>query len=134
MRERGSIVLTKIKVWCAGFRDGWTQPYDLASSTNVDVYDDITTDEQWLDLQETLDYGINWGQTLRGGARSQADQEGYVPYGLRLRLASGAVLLATAYPMGVAVANGTVHGVPLALAVAAVFGIVTGGRPRRVRA
>lgn len=126
-------MLTRMKVWCAGFRDGWTQPYELAWSTNVDVYDN-TTDEQWLTLQETLDHGINWGQTMRGGSMSQADQEGYVPYGLRLRLIAGGVLVTTAYPLGVVTVGGTANGATfglVAVAGAAVWAIVTGGSARR---
>lgn len=62
-----------VKAWMLGIRDGWQQPHDLSTSTNVDHLD---TARDGL-VQESLDSGINLGQWLRAGHRSQAAREGY---------------------------------------------------------
>lgn len=58
-----------------GFGDGWRQPYDLSTSTNVDhlIAPDATEDT----VTEWLDRGINLGQVARAGMRSQAYVERY---------------------------------------------------------
>lgn len=73
-----------------GFRDGWEQPYELAWSKNIEH---LTSDRHDLmAVQEALDRGINMGQSLRGGRRSQADREGFVPFALRYRLIFAALM------------------------------------------
>ena len=52
--------VTRIRAFFIGFRDGWAQPHDLSTSTNVEHlpdYDYLT--------QEWLDTGINYGQLIR---------------------------------------------------------------------
>lgn len=45
-----------LTAYALGVRDGWAQPFDLRTSTNV---------EHLGDVQESLDAGINLGQWLR---------------------------------------------------------------------
>ena len=52
-----------LTAWMLGIRDGWEQPHDLSTSTNVDYllgegHDDLT-------VHDALDRGINLGQILR---------------------------------------------------------------------
>lgn len=55
-----------LKAWVLGIRDGWAQPHDLSSSTNVD--------HLWVsgsDVQYSLDAGANLGQWLRSPLNHQ---------------------------------------------------------------
>lgn len=64
-----------LTAWMLGIRDGWEQPLDLSSSTNVDHLDvDGVTFRYCGDVTvyDALDAGINLGQILRAGRRSQA--------------------------------------------------------------
>lgn len=112
-----------------GFRDGWAQPWDLVWSRNIEH---LTTEDYPLPVaMETLDHGINLGQSLRGGHQSQADREGFVPWGLRRRLAACGALLGTSLPLGHSVAAGTINGLTalaLVVAIMSVWVICTGGR------
>jgi hypothetical protein len=60
--------MNRLRAWTLGIRDGWNQPIVLSTSTNVDHLGDV---------QESLDRGINLGQLLRAGHRSQAARLGY---------------------------------------------------------
>lgn len=65
----------KVRVFLLGLKDGWMQPHELNTSTNVDHLS--TTPLSGGELQNCLDWGVNWGQLLRAGKASQALQEGY---------------------------------------------------------
>lgn len=58
----------RLTAWVLGIRDGWAQPLDLSTSRNTDHLGCV---------QESQDRGINLGQMLRAGRRSQAWREGY---------------------------------------------------------
>jgi hypothetical protein len=62
-----------IRAFLYGVRDGWHQPTYLSTSRNVEHlgYDD--------DVYNTQDMGINVGQLLRAGTKSEAWQLGYWP-------------------------------------------------------
>lgn len=60
-----------IRTILAGLRDGWTQPHELSTSTNVD---------DWGAKYETLDRAISVGQFLRAGRRSEAWEQRYWPF------------------------------------------------------
>lgn len=113
-----------------GFRDGWAQPWELVWSRNIEH---LTDEDYPLPAAlEVLDRGINLGQSLRGGHRSQADREGLVPWGLRRRLAACGVLLGTSLPLGHSVAAGTINGLAaltLCVAIMCVWVIATGAHP-----
>lgn len=70
--------MTRRQGWAflLGVRDGWREPHDLSTSTNVEHLDD-----EYGMGQEWLDRGINIGQALRAGHRSQSWQEGFWPFG-----------------------------------------------------
>jgi hypothetical protein len=61
----------------AGLKDGWREPYDLSTSTNIDHLD--LEAERFFDYIELLDKAINVGQLLRAGRNSQPWQEGWWP-------------------------------------------------------
>ena len=64
-----------LRVVVAGFLDGWRQPYDLSTSTNVES---LVENYSWQ-LQNVLDSAINLGQLARAGRRSQTWEYGYWP-------------------------------------------------------
>ena len=66
-----------LSVIVAGLKDGWREPYDLSTSTNIDHLD--LEDERFLDYIELLDKAINVGQLLRAGRNSQPWREGWWP-------------------------------------------------------
>lgn len=69
-----------LTAWLLGVRDGWRQPYDLSSSTNVDHLDAEGATFHYVcgvDVYYALDCGINLGQILRAGRRSEAWVNGY---------------------------------------------------------
>lgn len=68
-------ITVAIRCAVAGFLDGWRQPYDLSTSTNVET---LIGDYSWQ-AQEVLDSAINVGQLARAGRRSQTWVEGYWP-------------------------------------------------------
>lgn len=57
-----------------GLQDGWRQPTYLSTSRNVDHLFEGSDR-----IYEALDSGINIGQLLRAGTRSQTWNEGYWP-------------------------------------------------------
>jgi hypothetical protein len=59
-----------VKALLVGFRDGWAQPYELGSSTNIDHWS-----VDWTDVHEWLDRGINLGQLARAGRQSETYRE-----------------------------------------------------------
>lgn len=60
-----------------GFADGWSQPIELSTSTNVEhLVDPASPEEDVFDLQ---DRGINLGQIARAGRKSQAWRERWWP-------------------------------------------------------
>lgn len=62
---------TQIKAWALGIRDGWAQPYDLSTSTNVDHL----RHARKQDPQESQDRGINLGQWLRSPFNHQRPED-----------------------------------------------------------
>lgn len=66
---------SRARVFWSGVRDGFRQPHDLTWSTNVDHVQGV----RW-DPQEVLDGGINVGQFLRSGFRSQSWRERFWPF------------------------------------------------------
>lgn len=64
-------MINRLRAWALGVRDGWRQPLDLSTSTNVDHLND----DHLNDVQDSQDRGINLGQLLRAGHRSQAARE-----------------------------------------------------------
>lgn len=111
-----------------GFRDGWEQPWELVSSANIAYLTDETHD--LLTMQEWLDRGANMGQSLRGGRRSQADREGFVPFALRWRLIHAAALLLIGSRCGQIMATEGLNGHVMTLTVACLwflYVILTGG-------
>ena len=64
VRLRGPerIAVPHIKAFVLGVGDGWRQPHELRTSTNVDHLGDV---------QESLDRGICWGQVLRSPRHHQ---------------------------------------------------------------
>ena len=71
---------TWIAVARAGFSDGWSQPHDLSTSTNIDhlrLDGDDERSQGWIEL---LDRWINIGQFARAGFRSQPWREGWWPF------------------------------------------------------
>lgn len=104
-----------------GFRDGWEQPYELVSSANIEH---LTNDRyDLMRVQEWLDHGINVGQSLRAGSKSQADRERYVPFGLRRRLALVPVALAFAGFAGSDMATGAPDGRTMLYTLGAVWAL-----------
>lgn len=102
-----------------GFRDGWDQPYELLMSKNAEY---LTSDRYDLDrVMIAMDNGINLGQTLRGGRRSQADQEGYVPFGLRSRLVAVVAFLLVAIALGEHLLHGVINGLTVTFVLAALW-------------
>lgn len=59
---------SKVIAFTIGFRDGWRQPYELHSSSNVE-----SLPGDYLENQEVLDTGINWGQRVRSPFRHQKE-------------------------------------------------------------
>lgn len=66
-------VIARLKAYVLGIRDGWEQPYNLSTSANVEHLGG------W-EVQNTLDAGINLGQFLRAGVRSQSFTEYGYPF------------------------------------------------------
>lgn len=67
--------MRNLRAFMLGIRDGWSQPVGLSSSYNVDHLDDGKAA-----VHEWLDRGINIGQILRAGRKSEAWQERYWPF------------------------------------------------------
>lgn len=71
-----------IKAYLIGVRDGWGSPHSLGMSTNIDHL----LDDYWKVLG-VLDSGINLGQFLRAGFKSEAWEEGYpILFGIRNKI------------------------------------------------
>lgn len=73
--------LGKTRAFFYGLRDGWEQPYDVSSSRNVDHLVDVSK-STGTDAYEWLDRGINVGQALRAGRKSQSYSERYWPFSI----------------------------------------------------
>lgn len=73
-------VLNKVRAFGYGIIDGWQQPSELNSSRNVDH---LCSDDTDSTIFETLDQGINLGQFLRAGFRSESWLRGYPILGIR---------------------------------------------------
>lgn len=58
----------QVRAWLLGIGDGWRQPYDLSTSTNVAH---LEREDAQGDAQESLDRGINLGQWLRSPLNHQ---------------------------------------------------------------
>lgn len=58
-----------LTAWMLGIRDGWSQPYDLSTSTNTEHL--WTVDDS---PQDSLDAGINLGQWLRSPLNHQQQE------------------------------------------------------------
>jgi hypothetical protein len=65
----------RYRAWGFGIRDGWHQPLDLSTSTNVDHLAEQPGEDTDHDVLDALDRGINLGQLLRAGRKSQAWRE-----------------------------------------------------------
>lgn len=61
-------MLNRIKAFGYGLQDGWQQPYELSSNRNTDHLGG------WQ-IREVGDRGINVGQLVRAGVRSQVWRE-----------------------------------------------------------
>lgn len=59
--------LQHFKAFGLGVRDGWQQPYDLASSANIEHL----AGEDLPRVQNSLDAGANLGQLLRAPRKHQ---------------------------------------------------------------
>lgn len=70
-------MLNKFKAFMLGVSDGFSQPYSLTTSHNIDH---LSTDETYDRVQNTLDLGINIGQFLRAGTSSEAFRERMAPF------------------------------------------------------
>lgn len=67
-----------LKAIISGIRDGWREPLALSSSENLDHL--VGEDDRW-DVRNVGDWGINLGQFLHAGTRS----ESHIQYGFPLR-------------------------------------------------
>ena len=67
------MTIRRLRAWAYGVRDGWQQPHDLSSSRNVEHLFAKDGDEDGI--LSAQDRGINLGQILRAGRRSQAARE-----------------------------------------------------------
>lgn len=75
--------MKRLRAFFVGLGDGWRQPRYLNTSTNVDHLAKVVRPsfEDWdHSVYDYLDRGINIGQFLRAGRKSQAWQEGYWPF------------------------------------------------------
>jgi hypothetical protein len=61
-----------LRAYLTGLADGWRSPVELVTSTNIDHL--VEEGNRW-DVHEAQDHGINLGQFLRAGRRSQAHRE-----------------------------------------------------------
>lgn len=69
--------LMKLRAFLSGVKDGFEQPLLVNSSTNLDHLDG----DGEMDLYESQDRGVNLGQFLRAGTKSEAWNEGYhIPF------------------------------------------------------
>ena len=64
--------MNRLRAWALGIRDGWQQPLDLSTSANVEHLFGRKGEDGALEAQ---DRGINLGQLLRAGRKSQAARE-----------------------------------------------------------
>jgi hypothetical protein len=69
--KNNKMIVKIVEVVIPGIKDGWREPYDLSTSTNIDHIRDLVDDEEFLDCIELLDMSINIGQLLRAGGNSQ---------------------------------------------------------------
>lgn len=65
-----------VVAYLLGVRDGWRQPFELSTSTNVDHLEGAPIG--------AFDQGVNLGQYLRAGSASQTAREGYPILPLRI--------------------------------------------------
>ena len=72
--------LAKARAFLYGLRDGWEQPYVVNSSRNLDHLYDTYPGSAEDDLLDVEDRGINVGQFLRAGRRSESYEQGYWPF------------------------------------------------------
>ena len=70
-------VTHRARAFRLGVLDGWEQPRDLSTSTNVDHLMTVASDEDTM--LNWLDRGINVGQLAHAGLYSQAWEERYWP-------------------------------------------------------
>ena len=70
-------VVATVKAFVLGVSDGWVQPYSLSTSWNVSHLFESIGEDAALTWQ---DRGINIGQFLHAGFKSEAWQRGYFPF------------------------------------------------------
>jgi hypothetical protein len=63
-----------LKAYLLGIRDGWDQPHDLSTSTNVEHLE-VSDTSDIPGAQESLDAGINLGQWLRSPLNHQKKED-----------------------------------------------------------
>lgn len=71
-----------LRLGCAfalGFLDGWRQPIELSTSRNVG----FLMGQEGDGVRDAQDRGVNVGQVVRAGRRSQAWREGWWPRPVR---------------------------------------------------
>jgi hypothetical protein len=69
-------LIAKLRAFLLGINDGWHQPHHLSTSRNVEhLANQGGTD----DVYNTQDMGINIGQLLRAGTKSEAWRLNYWP-------------------------------------------------------
>jgi hypothetical protein len=61
-----------LRAWGLGVRDGWAQPHDLSTSTNIDH---MLSDSLKGEVYDSLDAGINAGQWLRSPLNHQQQDQ-----------------------------------------------------------
>lgn len=70
-------VLALAAAFLHGVRDGWQQPHYLSTSRNMEH---LEVFGKTSEVYNTQDGGINIGQLLHAGTKSQAWAEGYWPF------------------------------------------------------
>ena len=78
--------MKELRAFWAGLKDGWRQPYELSTSSNM-LYlvnqvvfgSDEWVEQAWI-LLEAMDKGASIGQFLRAGTKAESWREGYWPF------------------------------------------------------
>lgn len=80
--------MNELRAFWVGLRDGWRQPYELSTSSNMShlvnqavyVYgSDEWVEQAWI-LMEAVDKGASIGQFLRAGTQAESWREGFWPF------------------------------------------------------
>ena len=77
--------MKELRAFWAGLKDGWRQPYELSTSSNMlYLVNQVFGSDEWVEqawiLLEAVDKGASIGQFLRAGTKSESWREGYWPF------------------------------------------------------